>query len=312
MKLLGVAPSTWHYRNSPRPRSAAPIPHKDRRYPNELSASERTAIERHLTEGRSEGLTVAQIFHRSWDQGTMLASLSTWHRIDAGMRAPESDAGRRRRAPRTVPMVVATKPGQVWSWDISELPSVYSRVSFKLYSVIDVFSRARIAERVESREDGQVAADMFKEAFGTEGIPDVVHSDNGSTMRSDAVLDLLKDVGVEVSNSRPYVSNDNPYSESSFGTMKTQPGYPTAFASVEEARNYVRVDAKRYNEVKYHSGIAHFTPAQVHDGSWKNTWQDREDVLQSYYRAHPERYRAKPRTPQPAETVGINLPTKNR
>ena len=149
---------------------------------------------------------------------------------------------------------------------------------------------------------------MFEIAFGEHGIPGAVHADSGAAMRSSAVADLLAAYGVTKTHNRPRVSNDNPFSESEFRTMKYRPGYPGTFETLEEARAHLDEYVAWYNGNHKHSGIALFSPNEVHDGSWREAWQRRDAVQQAYYDAHPERFRNRPRTPAPAGLVGINQP----
>lgn len=234
----------------------------------------------------------------------MLASSRTWHRIAADLDvAPRATHSRRLRE---MPVVTATAPGQVWSWDITDLKSPFTRVAFKQYVITDIYSRFRIASTVEQSENSHAAVRLFAAAIADHGAPRVVHSDNGPTMRSDALHELLVNHGVSVSNSRPYVSNDNPFSEASFSAMKRHPYYPVFFESLEEARTFDIEYTNWHNASHYHSGIAHFTPQQVHDGTWQHVWNDRNTSMQRYYEAHPERFRARPRLPRPPAIVGIN------
>lgn len=234
----------------------------------------------------------------------MLASSRTWHRIAADLDTRPYRP--RLRAARAKPVVTATGPGQVWSWDITDLKSHFSRVTFKQYVITDIYSRFRIASIVEPSESTDAAIKLFAAAFAEHGTPRVVHSDNGPTMTSSALHALFADHEVEVSNSRPYVSNDNPFSEASFGAMKRHPHFPATFETLAAAREFDTDYRDWCNTRHYHSGIAHFTPQQVHDGTWRQVWKDRDTSMQHYYETHPERFRARPRVPRPPATVGIN------
>ena len=207
-------------------------------------------------------------------------------------------------------MLEATGPGQVWSWDITDLRSPWRGVSFKAYSIIDIYSRKLIGHRVEEREVDALAVEMFQDAFARHGVPDGVHADSGAAMRSNLLKDLLAEHGVTRTHNRPRVSNDNPFSESEFRTMKYRPNYPGIFDTLEQARAFMDNYVPWYNQNHKHSGIALFSPDEVHDGSWRHLWQHRERVQQAYYQAHPERFRDRPRTPMPAGLVGINLPAE--
>ena len=216
--------------------------------------------------------------------------------------------GNERAADGTDPAGPAVRPGQVWSWDITDLRTPWRGVAFKAYSIIDIFSRKLVGCRVEEREVDDLAVEMFEDAFGRHGIPDAVHADSGPAMRSGALKDFLSELGVTQTHNRPRVSNDNPFSESEFRTMKYRPNYPGTFATIEQARAYVEWYVPWYNQNHKHSGIALFSPNEVHDGTWHHAWNRRDATQQAYYDKHPERFRRPPRTPAPADIVGINLP----
>jgi len=314
LEAIGLSRSTWQYRHRPRPRVEDPVPHRDRAQPSRLSGADRDQIARRIQDGWAQGLSVDSSFARAWDDGVMLGSRRTWWRI-AGQVPDQSvrpaiptrkDAGA--RSPRVAPVVVASAPMDAWSWDITDLRSPWRGVCFKAYSILDIFSRKVVGWRVEEREADDLAVDMFQRAFGIEGIPGAVHSDSGPSMRSGVLRDLLGDLGVTQTFNRPRVSNDNPYSESEFKTMKYRPGYPGTFDTLEQARDYMAWYVDWYNSGHKHSGIALFSPDEVHDGTWHQAWVKRDQVLADYYDKHPERFRARPVTPAPPGIVGINIP----
>lgn len=209
-------------------------------------------------------------------------------------------------------MLVATGPMQVWSWDISDLRSPWRGKAYKAYSIIDIWSRKIVGFRVEERESDHLAVEMFQTAFRHHGVPKFVHADSGPAMRSNALADFLTSHNVTKTHNRPYVSNDNPYSGSEFRTMKYRPNYPGIFQTLEDARAYLDDYVPWYNTSHKHSGIALFSPQEVHDGTWREAHRNRDLVHQRYYLNHPERFRAQPRTPAPAGIVGINhRPDKN-
>ncbi len=247
----------------------------------------------------------------------MLASGRSWWRIAAGIadqsgRPVTPTKARNNTGPRPAPILKATGPQQVWSWDITDLRSPWRGVAFKAYSIIDIFSRKIVGWRVEEREVDALAVEMFEDAFTDHGVPAAVHADSGPAMRSHDLKKLLADHSVVETHNRPRVSNDNPFSESEFRTMKYRPNYPGTFVTIDDARAYMAWYVPWYNAQHKHSGIALFSPNQVHDGTWRQHWQRREHTQQTYYQAHPERFREKPRTPTPANTVGINLPDPER
>lgn len=313
--MTGVARSTWQYRKSPRPRVSDPIRQADRAYEARISDADQQHIESRILAGWADGNSVDHSFATAWDAGLMLASRRTWWRIAAQieqqMLRPKVPTRAQKRDPRNKPILKATAPGQVWSWDITDLYSPWRGIVFKAYKITDIFSREIVGWRVEDREADYLAVDLFDTAITAHGAPKIVHADNGAAMKSDLLRDCLGLHNVKVSHSRPYVSDDNPFSEAGFRTMKYRPSYPRVFADIEAARSYLSEYVPWYNHEHKHSGIALFSPAQVHDGSWREVWQTRERALQRYFEAHPERFRARPRTPAPNDTVGINLPHKS-
>lgn len=186
------------------------------------------------------------------------------------------------------------------------MKSIWHRVLYKAYSIIDIFSGKIVGYRVESREVDDLAVEMFEAAIAEHGAPEHVHADSGAAMKSNALKNALEAHGVELSHNRPYVSNDNPYSESEFRTMKYRPDYPGMFESLEAARAHIDAYVDWYNTEHRHSGIALFTPNQVHDGSWEGVWNDRSRALDEYCAKHPKRFRTPPQAAMPAGVVGIN------
>lgn len=313
LAVAGLSRSAWHYRHHHRPPRAEPIPHSQRDYPSKLSRGEREAIEERILAGWSQGESVDHSFASAWDEGVMLGSRRSWWRIareleDQTLR-PKIPTHTGQKTPRPVPVVTATAPGQAWSWDITDLFSPWRGIVFKAYKITDIYSRQTVGWRVEEREADRLAVEMFAAAIVEHGAPEVVHADSGAAMRSNALRAALTEHGVRLSHNRPYVSNDNPFSEAGFRTMKYRPSYPRIFQTLQAARAYLTDYVKWYNTEHKHSGIALFTPSQVADGSWEQVWHIRDQALQDYYQRHRHRFRTRPRTPKPADLVGINLPT---
>jgi len=310
--LAGVSRSTWHYRARPRARIVGGIAQKDRAYLSRIDQSDRAVIAGKITTGWAAGHSVDHTFASAWDQGVMLASRRSWWRIAADIidqsARPIVPTRRGSTTPRAAPVLVATGPNQVWSWDITDLRSPWRGIAFKAYSIIDIYSRKLVGCRVEEREVDQLAVDMFHDSFAEHGKPQFVHADSGPAMRSTLLKDTLRDLDISQTHNRPRVSNDNPFSESEFRTMKYRPNYPGTFETINEARAYVDWYMPWYNENHKHSGIALFSPNEVHDGTWATLWKQRDHTQQAYYSAHPERFRSRPRTPAPADIVGINRP----
>ena len=313
LAMIDLSRSTWHYRSHPRTPVPDPIPHKDRAYPSQISAADRAVIAAKITAGWQAGHSVDHSFACCWDGGVMLASRRSWWRIAATIADQSSRPVTPRRSaqatPRVAPVLKATGPTQIWSWDITDLRSPWRGISFKAYSIIDIYSRMIVGWRVEERECDDLAVEMFEAAFADHGLPAVVHADSGPAMRSTVLKDLLADLEVGQTHNRPRVSNDNPFSESEFRTMKYRPNYPRAFTDIDAARAWVSSYVSWYNQHHRHSGIALFTPAEVHDGAWVQRWQQRDQAQQTYYNSHPERFRKRPNTKAPSPIVGINLPT---
>ncbi|MFT3889120.1 MAG: DDE-type integrase/transposase/recombinase [Arachnia sp.] len=315
LAVVGLSRSTWHYRQHPRPRVEAPVPQRERAYESRISEQDRERISQYILAGWAKEQSVDHSFAAAWDTGVMLGSRRTWWRIaaeiDDQLLRPTVPARKDKRLSRSAPVVKATGPGQVWSWDITDLYSPWRGKTFKGYKIIDIFSREIVGWRVEDREADQLAVDMFTAAIAVHGAPQVVHADSGAAMTSNLLKDYLHSHRVEVTHNRPYTSNDNPFSEAGFRTMKYRPGYPKVFTDLDHARTYLAEYVSWYNTEHRHSGIALFTPAQVADGTWRQAWQTRDTALQAYYQQHPERFHRQPDTPAPASTVGINLPNEN-
>lgn len=312
--MVGLSRSTWHYRAKPRPRVNQPIPQRERAYESRISQGDREQITEYIMAGWAEQNSVDHSFAVAWDQGVMLASRRTWWRIAAELEdqllRPKQVTRTDQRNTRVKPILKATGPGQVWSWDITDMYSPWRGKVFKAYKITDIFSRKVVGWRVENREADHLAVDMFQAAIEFHGAPKIVHADSGAAMKSNLLRDFLAGHKVELSFNRPYTSNDNPFSEAGFKTMKYRPGYPKVFTDLDHARAYLSEYVPWYNKQHKHSGIALFSPSQVHDGTWQQVWQTRNDALQRYYQAHPERFHQRPTTPAPASTVGINLQTK--
>lgn len=309
--MIGLATSTWYYRQHPRARVAHPIPQSQREYSTAIGQQDRAWIEARIQEAWEANHSVLQAYADTWDEGEYRASERTWWRIAGQMEnqeaRPTQPTKKDNRKPREAPRVEATKPAEVWSWDITDLLTPFRGTKYKAYVIIDIFSRFIVGYRVEHRESDTLAVELFDAAIDTWGAPRVVHADSGPAMRSNALQYFLIDThNVEMTHNRPYVSNDNPFSESEFHTMKYRPGYPVIFETIEEAREYLETYTSWYNQSHCHSALALFRPIQVHNGTWEEAWEKREATLTAYWEKHPQRYRDKPTTPKPPGKVGIN------
>lgn len=276
---------------------------------NKLSAAEEQRILEVVNAPEHRDLSPKQIVPRLADEGQYLASESTIYRLLR--RADQQHHRGRSQAPRPRPHeLVATGPNQVWSWDITYLPSPVRGLFFYLYLVMDVWSRKIVGMCVQASEDGAFAALLIEEACRVEGVDPGelhLHADNGAAMKSSTLLAKLNELQVSPSYSRPRVSDDNPYSESLFRTVKYRPEYPRGpFASLEAARAWAEDFVGWYNDEHRHSGIRFVTPAQRHGGH-DQTILARRDVVYAAARAkHPERWTGATRDWRPVRIVRLN------
>lgn len=280
--------------------------------PRALSAAERQAVLDVLHSERFVDLAPAEVYATLLDEGVYLCSESTMYRL---LRERGETGDRRRHAthPATVkPELVADAPNRVWSWDITKLHGPAKWTYYYLYVALDIFSRYAVAWMVASRESAILAERMFAETIRKQNISDgqlSIHADRGSAMASKPVAFLLADLGVTKSHSRPHVSNDNPYSESGFKTLKYRPDFPERFGCIEDARVHCTEFFRWYNHDHRHSGIGLHTPADVHYGRAGTVREARAVTLSSAYQLHPERFVRKHPQPPPLPTAAwINKP----
>ena len=252
-----------------------------------------------------------QVWATLLDEGTYLASVSSMYRL---LRERSQVRERRRVARRPAqikPELVATAPNQVWSWDITKLAGPYRWNWFQLYVILDVYSRYAVGWLVAPRESARLAEELIAEAIAEHGVGRgqlALHADRGSSMTSKTVSQLLADLGVLQSHSRPHQSNDNPYSEANFKTLKYFPTFPKRFANIETARSFVAGFFEHYNHTHRHSGIGLHTPADVHYGRADAVRARRQQVLDAAYASWPERFRQPPSAPRLPEASWINRP----
>lgn len=308
-RMAGVSHASYYRWLSPAQPGPAPGPaHTDRLQPHALGGQERAAVLKELNSTAYGHLSVHQAWHRMFDNGIYLCSLSSFHRI---ARAAGQNGDRRDQAPRkprTVPRHKATAPDVLWSWDITTLKGP-GRQTLKLYTIIDVYSRYVMAWRVEPVEDKALAAALIQDAVRSSGaLPRVLHADNGGPMRAGTTRDLLTSLGISASYSRPMVSNDNPYSESLFKTVKYSREFPGRFDNLAEARAYCAWFFNDYNTAHRHSGLNGYTPEAVHTGTAQAVHCKRQALLDSHHRRHPERYSHPPIAQTPPTEVWINKP----
>jgi putative transposase len=248
------------------------------------------------------------------DEGTYLCSVATMYRL---LRAHGETGERRAQAEhpaRIKPELIATGPNMTWSWDISKLKGPAKWSYFHLYTIIDIYSRYVVGWMVATRESAELAERLLLDTIEKQNIRRdqlTIHSDNGSSMASKPVAFLLADLGVTKSHSRPHTSNDNPFSESHFKTLKYRPEFPERFYSLAEARSFCTEFYDWYNGEHRHSGIGMHTPFNVHHGRARTIQHARARVLRTAYAKHPERFvRKLPQPPTFPTTTWINKPEK--
>ena len=300
----------WH-RQSPSPprQPRTPTPQ-----PRALSQTERGEVLGLLHDERFIDQAPATIYATLLDEGRYVCSVPTMYRV---LRAADEVHERRRQArhPATVkPELVATGPNRVWSWDITKLLGPEKWTYFHLYVIIDIYSRYIPGWLLATCESAELAERLIAESIRKQNVPVdqlTMHADRGTSMASKTVALLLADLGVTKSHSRPHCSNDNPYSEAQFKTLKYRPEFPDRFGSIEDGRTFCRRFFSWYNDDHRHSGIGFHSPAAVHFGRAESIQFERVRVLQTAYAAHPERFvRHPPVPPQLPGIAWINKPTE--
>jgi putative transposase len=277
-----------------------------------LNPQERGVVLGMLNSERFQDCAPASIQATLLDEGQYLCSARTMYRL-----LEQDGATRERRDQLTHPAyqkpeLLATSPNQLWSWDITKLRGPAKWTYFYLYVILDVFSRYVVGWMIAPRESSALAKKLIQESCDKHLIlPGELnlHADRGSSMRGKPVAFLLADLGVTKTHSRPYTSNDNPYSESQFRTMKYRPEFPDRFGCIQDARAFCQPFFVWYNDQHRHSGIGMLTPAMVHFGQAPAIRQQRQTVLDAAYLAHPDRFVRRPPTPLPLpKEVWINKP----
>lgn len=307
-RLTGRSRATHHRRLNPPP-PKEPAPRKPP--PSALAPTERRAVLALMNSPAYADLAPAQIWARELDQGRYHCSVATMYRI---LREHGQVGERRRTAthpPKAVPELRADGPGQVFTWDITRLKGPRPREYFHAYVIIDIYSRYVAAFTVERAESGKRAAELIADLAAANGVaPGVVHADRGAAMTSKEVSQLLLDLGIERSHSRPKTSNDNPFSEAQFKTLKYAHDYPDRFVSLAQAREWLEGFMAYYNHEHRHSGIGYHTPASVHFGTAAQVRAQRAVTLAQAYTARPERFSRPPRPPRIPAEVWINDPAR--
>ncbi len=305
--MLAIARATYYRAMSAlvaRPRRPSP--------PRALSAGEREQVLVALHEPRFVDLAPAEVYATLLDEGRYLCSERTMYRVLAANQEVRERRDQLRHANHPRPELLATRPNELWSWDITKLHGPAKWTYFYLYVILDVFSRYVVGWMVAPRESAALAKKLIAETCRREGIESsqlTLHADRGSSMTSKPVALLLADLGVTKTHSRPHVSNDNPFSESSFKTLKYRPDFPDRFGCDQDARAHCARFFDWYNHQHRHGALALCTPHDVHRGLAADTLARRAVILDAAFLAHPERFpRGRPVPPPLPSEVWINKP----
>jgi putative transposase len=308
-RALGVAPATmYRRRRPPEPRPRQPRPQPERA----LLEQERETVFEVLNSERFIDSSPAQVWATLLDEGQYLCSERTMYRVLSQRGAVRERRDQLIHPAYAKPELLAERPNQLWSWDITKLLGPAKWTYYYLYVILDVFSRYVVGWTVQHRESASVAEQLIAQAVAQQQAAPgqlTIHADRGSSMTSKPVAFLLADLGVTKTHSRPYTSTDNPYSEAHFKTLKYRPGFPDRFASILESRSFCRPFFHWYNHEHRHSGIGLMTPASVHFGRASELHAQRARVLAAAQTQHPERFvRGTPRPPALPVAAWINQP----
>jgi putative transposase len=277
-----------------------------------LSAGEKAEVVTLLDSPRFADKAPAVVYAELLDDGRYLCSVRTMYRLLAQRGEVRERRRQVQRPAYAKPELLATAPNQLWSWDITKLHGPSKWTYYYLYVILDVFSRYVVGWMVAHREQKSLAVALIEATCTKQGIKPgqlTVHADRGSSMKSKPVAFLLSDLGVTKSHSRPHVSNDNPYSEAQFKTLKYHPSFPGQFGSIEDARGHCRLFFPWYNNEHRHGGIGLMTPYDVHHGFAELRRALRGEVLEAAFAAHPERFKGRLPTPPVLPTAAwINKP----
>ena len=305
-RALGISRATWYryqsgqaekHKITSKPEQVAPSEVKLEQVApvgaRALSSAERQAVGEVLYSQRFVDHAPAEVYATLLDEGVYLCSVRTMYRL---LKEKSQSGERRRQAshpPYARPELLATRPNELWSWDITKLRGEVKGSYFHLYVILDVFSRYVVGWMVAARESAALAEQLIAESAFKQDISTgqlTLHADRGSSMRSKPVALLLEDLGITKTHSRPHVSNDNPYSESAFKTLKYRPSFPARFAGLEEARAFCVEFFGWYNQEHHHGGLALLTPSVVHHGQASSVIAARNATLAVAFALHPERF----------------------
>ena len=308
---LGVSRATLYRRR--RPKACARIKVRKCRKPaRALSESERRRVLEVLRSEEFVDKAPLEVYGTLLDQDQYLCSIRSMYRYLAENQEVRERRNQRRHPQHPKPVLVARAPNEVWSWDITKLRGPSKWMLYYLYVLMDIFSRYVVGWMVAERESAALAERLISESCAKQGVrPDqlTVHSDRGAPMTAGSMMELYAMLGITPSHSRPRVSNDNPFSESQFKTLKYRPDFPDRFGGPGHARRYSGNFLHWYNVEHRHSGLALMTPEVVHYGRTREVLVHRQRVLDAAYAAHPDRFvKGPPRAQEPPSEVWINQP----
>jgi putative transposase len=306
-RALGVPRASW-YRHLQPAVEPAPRPTPART----LAPAERQVVLDHLHSERFQDCAPAEVYATLLDEGQYVCSIRSMYRILAENQEVRERRDQLRHPQYQKPELLATGPDQVWSWDITKLLGPVKWTYFYLYVILDIFSRYVVGWMVADGESAALAQRLIADTCRKQNVSPgqlTLHADRGTSMTSKPVALLLADLGVTKTHSRPHVSDDNPYSESQFKTLKYRPEFPERFGSLQDARAFCQSFFTWYNREHHHSGIALLTPEVVHYGRTEQVIQGRQQALEQAYRRNPERFvRACPTPHEPPTAAWINPP----
>ncbi|MGH0798386.1 IS3 family transposase [Bacillus mycoides] len=306
-RALNVSRATFYRRRNPETETRLrPKPARA------LSNPERKEVLSQLNSDRFADQSPRQVYAKLLDEGQYLCSVRTMYRILEDNQLLCERRNQRTHPTYRKPELLASGPNEVWSWDITKLKGPQKWTYYYLYTILDIYSRYTVGWMLAHRESADLAKKLIRESLDKQNVQEdqlIIHSDRGPSMTSHSVAHLLASLGVTKSHSRPHVSNDNPFSESQYKTLKYRPDFPSRFGCYEDALSHCRSFFHWYNEEHYHSGIGLLTPSSLHHGQAASIHQSRKQVLDLAWQRHPERFvHGCPRRAEVPAAVWINRP----
>lgn len=305
-RAMNVSRATLYRRRETKQTKPRPTPARA------LSTDERDAVLEKLNSPRFADQSPRQVYAKLLDEGDYLCSVRTMYRILDENQSTRERRNQLKHPSYQKPELLATGPNEVWSWDITKLKGPEKWTYYYLYVILDIYSRCVVGWMLADRENAELAKQLIETTIEKQNVPGeqlIIHSDRGPSMTSHSVAQLLSSLGVTKSHSRPHVSNDNPFSESQFKTMKYRPEFPIRFGSYEDGLQFCRGFFRWYNDEHYHSGIGLLTPSSIHYGHAEEILIARHRTLRSAWEKNPERFVGGiPKTPTIPQAVWINAP----